>query len=173
MYLEMVLKQGVQEGIPTIRELLNKVTLSGDYEDSIEDISNYILAKTGLSIFYSKKVHKILKNYSIIINFKSEEHIDINQLRKKAIVFDFSIEKAFKQSNNRRERRAVIQDFLFKASDLNIKQNKWMEGLAPSYVYESFHPLKTIKPEALVVNKGLYSFKDFVDYQLDKKTVST
>lgn len=162
-----------KEVIESLHKEIRFITLVGDYENSIENISRYILEKTGLSVFYSKDIHKILKNYSIIINLKSKICIDVNQLRRKAVVFDFSIEKALNKSTNRKKEVLIIEDFIFKSNNLNIKQNEWIEYLIPSYTYEYFHPLQFIKPEGLVVNGELCSIKAFIDSQLGNRTVST
>ena len=68
------------------------ITLAGDNEKIIEDISKSILENTGLSIFYSKNIDRILKNYSIIINLNENTEINMAKVRKGAIIFDFSFE---------------------------------------------------------------------------------
>ncbi len=162
-----------KEVIESLHKEVRFITLVGDYENSIESISKYILEKTGLSVFYSKNILKILKNYSIIINLKIKTCIDMSQLRRKAIVFDFSIGKVFSKSIDRRKEALIIEDFMFKANDLNIRENEWMGYLVSSYICEHFYLSKAIELEALVVNGSLYSIEDFVDYQRGKKTVST
>lgn len=162
-----------KEVIESLYKEVRFITLAGDYENSIEDISKYILEKTGLSIFYSKNIEKILKNYSIIINLKSKAYIDISKLRGKTMIFDLSIEKGLKGTTNSRKGSVIIEDFMFKASDLNIGKNKWIEDLVSSYIYEHFYPLKIVEPEGFIVNGNLYDIKYFIDYKIRKKTVGT
>ncbi len=96
-----------KEVIESLHKSIRFVTLAGDYEDSIEDISNYILEKLVYPFFYSKKIHKILRNYSIIINLKDKNCIDIDKLRTKAIIFDFGIRNTFTELGNIRKERLL------------------------------------------------------------------
>lgn len=149
------------------------ITLIGDNKNSIENISKYTLKKMGLSIFYSKNIDRILKNYSVIINLKDNVSLDTNKLRKKVIIFDFSITKGISGSRKNKRGPVIIEDFMFKTDDLNIRENQWIEYLIPSYIYEYFYLLKSAELIGLLVDGSLYNIKDLTDNQIRKKTVST
>src|SRR5699024_7818511 len=105
--------------------------LVGDDEKIIEDISKSIFESTGLSIFHCKSIDRILKNYFIIINLNENKEIDMNKIRRGAIVFDFSFGKSSQTYG--------IVDFIFKIDGLNIKQNPYIGENIPSPIYEYFN----------------------------------
>ncbi|CCQ94800.1 hypothetical protein CULT_2040006 [[Clostridium] ultunense Esp] len=142
------------------------ITLAGDYGDIIGDISEYIMEKTGLSIFYSKKVDKILTNYSIIINLKDNYYLNVNKLRQKAIIFDFSISKGIRNQANESRGTIIIEDFMFKIDYLDIKKNKFINVLIPSYFYEQFNRLEPKDFAGLSIGGEFYNIESFLDYQI-------
>lgn len=142
------------------------ITLAGDDEDTIEKISNYMLEKTGLSIFYSKKIDKILTNYSIIINLKDNYYLNTDKFRKKAIIFDCSISKWLKNKAAEDRRIVIIEDFIFKIDYLNIRENEYISSLIPSYFYEQFNRLNSADFAGLSIGGEFYNIENFADYQI-------
>lgn len=99
------------------------LTVTDEKRGYIDELTSNTLEKTGLSIFYSQNVDKILSNYSIIINFKEKNIIDSNKLRKKSVVFDLSRNKIF--LTQIKEKTIVpIEDFLFSTKG-KIKINEY------------------------------------------------
>ena len=99
------------------------LTVTDEKRNYIDELTSNTLEKTGLSIFYSQNVDKILSNYSIIINFKEKNIIDSNKLRKKSVVFDLSRNKIL--LTQIKEKTIVpIEDFLFSTKG-KIKINEY------------------------------------------------
>lgn len=140
------------------------VTLIGDYNNDIEDLIIEVLEKTGLSIFYSKSIEKILPNYSIIINLDENPDIDISKIRKQVIMFDLSTKGAMNKLMMNGKGPKAIEDFIFQLNQENIKENQWIEDLMPSYVYEYFYPTESAKLKKICVGGNLYNIEDFADY---------
>jgi hypothetical protein len=138
------------------------ITLAGDNEKIIEDISKSILENTGLSIFYSKNIDRILKNYSIIINLNENTEINMAKVRKGAIIFDFSFEKVLKDS----ESYGIIGDFIFKTDGLNIKKNPYIENNISSHIYEYFNRARIEDLKGLLIGKQEYSPENFIDVKI-------
>lgn len=138
-----------------------------DNEDIIEDISKTILEDTGLSIFHSKNIDRILKNYSIIINLDENIEINIDKFRKTAIIFDFSFGKDLKPL----ESYGIIEDFVFKADRLNIKKNSYIEDNILSPIYEYFNLLAAEDLKGLLMEKKEYSPKSFIDVKIRQSKV--
>lgn len=144
------------------------ITLAGDYDSIIDNISKDILEMTGLSIFYSKNIDRILTNYSIIINLKENCYLNLKRLRKEAVVFDFSIGRGI--SNIMRDRSIkIIEDFIFRIDGEDLKENSFIESLVPSYIYEYFFKFKSENLAGLLVNGEIYTIQDFIDYEIRNK----
>lgn len=155
--------------IESLYKEIGFITLAGDYESTIENISKYILEKTGLSIFYSKNLDKILGNYPIIINFKDNYYLNIGKLREKAIIFDFSMTKGLRDQINEGRRMVIVEDFLFLIDYLDIKENKFIKPIIPSYLYEQFNRLDSMDFAGLSIDGECYSLNNFIDYQIKTK----
>lgn len=147
-----------KEFILSISKDVKSITLVEEDENIVEEIYNYILEKTGLSIFHSKDINKILKNYSIIINFNGNIKIDEGRLRKEVLIFDFSLEKPLKNMG----KYPVVEDFIFKGEALNMKENKWIGAKLSSAVYEYFKNFQIVDFMGLLVDGEVYSPKNFI-----------
>lgn len=159
----LIISDEEMEGKKTIELLYDKVqfiTLIGEDEENIKNVWEYILQKTGLSIFNSKNIEKILKNYAIIINFKDEIFIDTSKIKRDSLIFDFSRAKKF---SNSRGRFVVIEDLMFEVKNMNIKENIWIDKLVPSYIYEYVYNKNILDVEGLLVNKEIYKTKVFIE----------
>ncbi len=166
---EVLIIGDVEEITKEVIEVLYKevrfVTLVGDDENSIENISKYILEKTGLSLFTPKNIDKILTNYSIIINLKDDGYIDINKVKKEAIVFDFSTSKQLYKTIRNKRRPIIIDDFIF---EIDI-QTKWMGDLVPSCLYEYFCRFDIRDLKGLLANGNVNNIEDFINYGIRNK----
>lgn len=138
------------------------ITLVGDYDGDIENLIEEVLDETGLSIFHSKSIEKILTNYSIIINLDENPNIDIKKIRRQVIIFDFSFNGSMNRLINDDKEPRAIEDFVFHYNQQNIKKNQWIENLIPSYVYEYFHTGEFARLEKLCIDRALYDVEYFV-----------
>ena len=159
----------IEELICTLHKEISFITLVGDDEVAIENTSQSVFKRTGLSIFCSRNIDKILTNYSIIVNLKDDNPININRLRRGAIIFDFSINKGFSKNIKNRRGLVVIEDFMFASKDLNIMENQWVDGLISSKFYEFFYDHIERKPMGLLVNDNIYAVEDLIDKEIRKK----
>lgn len=157
-----------------IRNLSDEVrflTVIGEDEKWIEDISHKIYETKGLAIFYTKNINRILKKYDIIINLSEYIFVDVDKLRGNVIVFDLSYEhiltKQIKKSN---KKILVIEDFLFYYEQLLLERQFFeIKKEIPSYKYEVFEK-KSIKDLKKVLVNGVgYSLEDLIDEKIKKK----
>lgn len=152
-------KELTEEFILNLSKEVKFITLVGDNKEIIEDISNNILESTGLSIFHSRNIEKILKNYPIIINLNDNTEINENKIRKEAIIFDFSLGKTFKSLKN----CEIVEDFIFKIDGLNIKENSHMEYGLPSSLYEYFNKVEIEDLKGLLIKGQVYNPENFIN----------
>ena len=134
------------------------ITLVGDDEKIIEDISKSLFESTGLSIFHCKNIDRILKKYFLIVNLNENKKIDINKLRREAILFDFSFGEGAKGCG--------IVDFIFKSDRLNIKENSYIGENIPSYIYEYFNTIAFGDFIGLMIENQEYSPKKFINVKI-------
>lgn len=147
------------------------LTVIGDDEKWIEDISKKTYDDTGLSIFYTENVNKILKNYSIIINLNEYMYIDIGKLRGKTIVFDLSFQKVLADKINKYNKNIlVVEDFLFDSEDLIIDKLIFGgEKEIPSYKYEVFQRIINKDLKKVFINNRKYTLEDLVDKKIKNR----
>lgn len=155
----------IKRVIESLHKEIRFITIVGDYEKGIENIYKYILEKTGLSLFYSKNIDKILTNYSIIINLKDNTCIDINNIKKNALIFDLSTKKEFSKDITKNKKTLVIEDFVFQ---IEVESN-WIGNLVYSNIYEKFNEFNPIDLKGLLVNGKVYNIGDFIDYGIRNK----
>ncbi len=155
-------KEITKEFILSLSKKVKSITLIEENEDIVEEIYNFVLEKTGLSIFHSKNINRILKNYPIIINFNNNTKIHGNQIRKEALIFDFSLKKGLK-AYLEDTRKGIIEDFIFKTESLDIVESNWIAIQVNSSIYEYFNNFKIGDFQGLLVNGEVYSPKDFIN----------
>lgn len=158
-----------EELIYKLHKCVNFITLVGGDEGEIRGISQTIYKNTGLSIFYPKKIDKILTNYSIIVNLKDDSFIHLNKFRKRAIIFDFSISKNFSKSIKEPRDVVVIEDFMFYQEDLNIIKNPWVQKWLPSRFYEFFQTHIHMEPKSFLVDGHIYTIEELVSSKIRQK----
>lgn len=145
------------------------ITTIGDTEENIEEIYNSILEETGLSLFHSSNIEKILSNYSIIVNLKDTLDFNISKLRKSAIVFDLSHSKIFKTADKGRNTYHVIEDFIFQLDSLGIEDTIWINNKLSSNIYESLNEKQDLKFYQIYSNGDYYYLRDFVNLVIRAK----
>lgn len=158
-----------------IKDLSNRfkfLTIVGNDGYWIEDISKKIYDTTGLSIFYTRDINRILKNYSIIINLNEDVLIDIYKLKSTTIVFDLSIKKLLaRRVNSSNKNILVIEDFLFSCEELLLERKIFDLGKeVPSYKYEVFQDNNIENFRKVVVNIEEYTLRDLAYKKIKKRS---
>lgn len=158
-----------------IKDLSNRfkfLTIVGNDGYWIEDISKKIYDTTGLSIFYTRDINRILKNYSIIINLNEDVLIDIYKLKSTTIVFDLSIKKLLaRRINSSNKNILVIEDFLFSCEELLLERKIFDLGKeVPSYKYEVFQDNNIENFRKVVVNIEEYTLRDLAYKKIKKRS---
>lgn len=145
------------------------ITITGKYSDvTIDNIYKHTLERTGLSVFYSKNIDKILTNYSIIINLIDNYSIDFRKLRSETVVFDFSFNKNLRK-DALLSGKATIEDFMFKGDDLNIRNNRFLPGDICSRIYENFNRYNKEDFKGFVINDEFCSIEEFINRKIKNK----
>lgn len=153
-------KEMTKEIIESISSDFSFITTTGCDQSEHEEIYKYILERTGLSLFYSSNVDRIVENYSIIINLIDNIKLDYSRIRKNCIIFDFS--KNSSLSN--RKRPPVINDFAFDINELEINNTEWISNRVDSGLYSSLCEKQKHKVRYLLSGKEYFSIKDYMEY---------
>mgnify|MGYP000441968961 CR=1 FL=1 len=156
--------------IESICKVVRFVTITGNFQkESVENIYQYILEKTGLSVFYSKNIDRILTNYSIIINLIDNCRLNNKKIRNGAIIFDFSFDKYLSRELRNNSRLTAIEDFMFKGDDVNFNNNGIIPELIPSHIYQYLIKRKLDDYYGVYANGHIYSTEDLVNLQIRNK----
>ncbi|WP_352404264.1 hypothetical protein [Sporanaerobacter acetigenes] len=144
------------------------LTILEDKKENAQKNIDKIYNDTGLSIFYSQNVDKILMNYNIIINFKDNISVDTKKLRGKTIVFDLSVGQNFSEEiNNINKSVITIEDFLFHWKDLIVEKDFFhTEELIPSYKYEVFNRYDIKDFKQVLVKNEKYTLEELVQTKI-------
>jgi hypothetical protein len=121
------------KGVSKDLKLITAIGYDNKYENEIYE---YILEETGLSLFCSSNINKILGNYSIIINLMKDFNLDIEKIKRNCLIFDFSRESLAKKEARKSNK---IGDFVFQLEDTDINKMKWIEKDVHSDLYESLN----------------------------------
>lgn len=86
-----------------IKLLYNDFLFISIFEDLVqgEEICEDILKDIGLSIFIQKDINKTINKYGIIINMEKNIDINIDNIKKETIIFDFSGNFKFRNTKNK------------------------------------------------------------------------
>lgn len=157
-----------------IRSLSDEVrflTVAGEDEKWIEDISRKIYDTTGLSIFYTKNIDRILKRYDIILNLSEYIFVDIDKLRGNVIVFDLSFEHILAQQARKiNSKILIVEDFLFDYEQLvSERQFFHIKKEIPSYKYEVFEEKSMEDFKKVLVDGNSYTLEDLINKKIKKK----
>lgn len=156
-------KDLTEEFIFNLSQDIKFITLVGQDLEIVETIRENILQATGLSIFHSKKIDRILKNYHIIINLSNNPLIDLNKIRRESLIFDFSRNKALKDLNH----KFIIEDIIFHKQ--NIKEDKYLKDGLPSALYESFNKKEVKDLKGLLINDKVYNYQELITNKIRQK----
>lgn len=151
-------KERTKRIIKEISKDVRFVTVVG-CENYNDEIYEYILEETGLSLFYPSNIERILENYSIIINLIDDLKLDLSKIRRNCIVFDFGKGNLFVN----KKRVPFIQDFAFDLNDLGVNKNKFIKDNVRANLSEALSLKKNIEIKYLYSDKNYYLVKDYVN----------
>lgn len=127
-----------------------------------EEIYEYILEETGLSLFHSSDISKIWGRYSIVINLSEDFKLEVSKIKRNAIIFDFGSRKNL-DSNRKDNLLHSIKDFGFKLEDININRNKWLGDWIRSDLYGALDGILPGEIKILYLEKDYYHIEDYVN----------
>lgn len=165
----------ISDGSPKTYELIFKLskevsflTVIGEDEEKVKQISEKIYKDTGLSIFCAKNIDKILTNYNIIINLRDEIILDLKNLRSKPIVFDLSLEKNLSSEIKKHNDSIVtVEEFLFAHDHLLIESDLFeVKGEIPSYKYGVFRDFHIEDFKKVLVYNTAFTIEDLINYKI-------
>jgi len=158
-------KEKIKRIIKHIANDLRFITAIGYGKENYEDIYEAILEDTGLSIFHTSNIDRILENYSIIINLMDNVNIDFSKARRNCIIFNFS--KGDFSRNTKRP--AFIEGFGFEFENLNIDAAKWINNKINSSLFEGLMGDKTKKAKYIYAGKDYYTINDYINLYIKIK----
>mgnify|MGYP000872848933 FL=1 len=120
----LIISEIKEETLKIIDDLSNRfnfISVFGLNEMDEEDVYEEVLENAGISIYYPLGNDISLRKYKVIINTVDELLMNFKDIRKNAIIIDFSDSKPFKGSN-----RYVIEDISIDISDLGLVNCPWI-----------------------------------------------
>lgn len=153
-------KEILKKMIKGISKDLKLITAMG-YDNKYEnEIYEYILEETGLSLFYSSNINKILGNYSIIINLMNDFNLDVSKIKRNCIIFNFS-ERSVVENEVRKFNK--IDDLIFQLKDTDVNETKWIAKDLYSDLYESLAGNSKHKVSYLSCGNNCYTIEEYVN----------
>ncbi|HEY8363346.1 MAG TPA: hypothetical protein VIK77_10775 [Tissierellaceae bacterium] len=147
----------IKRTIKTLSRHVAYITVAGLSEQNQNDLYNYILEETGISVFFSNNIERIAGNYNVIINFIDNMDYIINKLKKHSLVFDFSRGENEKLVN----RPPLIKDFYFTLNNYEHKEFLTSKEISSS-LFEALS-LKQFNSILLYAENELYSTRRFAE----------
>lgn len=148
----------VKKIIEAISKYLGYITVVGLDEQEQNQLYEYILEETGISIFYPYNIEKIAGNYSIIINFMDNAELLFNRLKKHSLVFDFS-QGEYEGLKNR---PPLIRDFYFIFKNIKV-ENLIVDTKISSSLFESLSLTQYSDDVLLYAEDIHYTIRSYVD----------
>ena len=149
--------------IKRISKISQFITMLGcDPEDS-EEVYQYILEETGLSLFTSSNIDEILGRYSIIINLTDGFKMGSLKIKKNAIVFDLNKKTNLDQEKSNNSKKYKIEDFGFDLKDLGISSSEWLNTIVDLDLYSLINGRPSCDIKYLYIEDNWYSIKDYVN----------
>lgn len=135
------------------------------------ELSKIVYDSTGLSIFFTNHIDKILGNYHIIINLSENLNLDLKDLRSRAIVFDLSISKSLSKEISKHNTNAIIvEDFLFTYTYYLYESNFFdANSEIPSHKYGAFQYFNLDDFSKIVSDNVSYTVKEFVENKIRQR----
>lgn len=151
-------KEMTKRIVKEISKEIKFVTTVGCEEDN-DEIYEYILDETGISLFFPSNINRVLENYDIIINLVDNLDLDFSKVKRSCIIFDFG--KGNFLENRRRP--PCIKDFGFNLSDLGIDKIDFIGTKIRSDLLEALSEAKNKEIKYLYVEESYYSIRDYIN----------
>ncbi|TJX15561.1 hypothetical protein E9840_01960 [Tissierella creatinini] len=162
----MIISQDKDIHFKIILQLMDKVsffTCIGLDPSVCEEVYNEIFKSTGVSIFQPTNIEKVIKNYSIIINFSEEIEFDLEKIRNQALIIDFSKNKPFKVLENSKKNVILIEDIRLKIH----KFNDWIDEFVSPELFEALGETHSVFSQIYAKNH-FYRVGDFINKGIKK-----
>lgn len=156
-------KETTKKVVKGISKDIKFITTLGCNPEENEEIYEYILEETGLSLFHSSDIDKILGRYSIIINLADDFKLETSKIKRNAIVFDFSHGNIFKPKENNNNAFQSITDFGFDLQDLYLDKNKWLDDKVNSELYGILNGNLPGEIRYVCLENNYYSIKAYIN----------
>ncbi|QQY79469.1 hypothetical protein [Keratinibaculum paraultunense] len=157
-----------EELVYALHKSVSFISIAGEDKEAIENISQSIFKKTGLSIFYTQNIDKILINYPIIVNLKDDVLTYLNKFRRGSIIFDFSISKKLSRSIKDKKNLVVIEDFMF-FQELDMMENPWIQEWVSSKFYDYFKWSTDNKQIRFLVDSNICTMEELINRRIRQK----
>lgn len=129
-----------------------------------QDVYEKVLDDLGISIYYPNRVNVSLKRYGLIINLEDDVFINLDQVKNKTIVIDFSERKPFSKVN-----RYVIEDISIDISDFDLDDNPWIGKEICSDLSKAFSKGSYKEFNRIYKDNELLTIIDFLNQSLKIK----
>lgn len=162
----LVISKNKETSKKVIKEIakVNKfiTTLGCNAEDS-EEVYQYVLEETGLSLFTSSNIDKILGRYSIIINMTDDFKIESSKIKKNAIIFKLNKENDLNYEKSNNSGLYNIKHFGFDLKELGVTSNKWLNPIVDLELYSLINGESCGKIKYLYIENNWYNIKEYVN----------
>lgn len=156
-------KEVSKKAIKEITRVSKFITMLGCNLDDSEEVYQYVLEETGLSLFTSTNIDEILGRYSIIINLDEDFKLESSKIKKNAIVFDLNRKSNLQHEKNNNSRIYKIKDFGFDLNELKINNNEWLSPRVDMELYNLINGERPGKVKYLYIENNWYSIKDYLN----------
>lgn len=157
-------EKGVKALLKELSKMIRFMTIFAKEYEGLLKIKEEILLETGLSIYCTKDIDKTLGNYYIIINLNNSVSLNVDKLKHKSIIFDFTNNNILDQVKLKNKNCIVINDFLFQNNNLFFHDESIIKlrNEIPSRLYEINEKLNREDFKGLVTDKEKYTIKRII-----------
>lgn len=156
-------KEISKKSIKEITRVSKFITMLGSNREDSEEVYQYILEETGLSLFTSTNIDEILGRYSVIINLDEDFKLESSKIKKNAIVFDLNRKSNLTDEKNNNSRIYKIRDFGFDLKELRISSNEWLSSKVDMELYDLINGERSGKVKYLYIENNWYSIKEYIN----------
>ena len=146
--------------IKELSKITKFITFWGCNMEDSEEIYEYILEETGLSLFNSSNIDKILGKYSIIVNDIDDFKLEPSKIKKNTIIINFNRKD---QEYNKNFKLYGIGNFGFDLNDLGFSNNKWLESKLDIELYNFINEDNLGEVKYLYVESNWYSLREYTN----------
>ena len=156
-------KETSKKVIKEVAKISKFITTWGCNVDDSEEIYEYVLEDTGLSLFNSSNIDKILGRYSIIVNCADDFKIECSKIKKNTIIIDFNNKNYPGHEKNDRSRLYEISDLGFDLKELGLNNNKWFNSKLDMALYDLINGSVPEKLRYVYVENEWYNINEYAN----------